>query len=283
MNTLTENAVVQENTATQQATQQPDKDNSPFGKTFSIFVILFAITIGIALWLLPETSGAAFKDSAAILAFITGAAVAIERIIELLWTYAGGHLGAFWPLKYMNSQADAMKAQLTLSLQPVYKAINGITTITAESKKLFSEMNTEFEELKKRAIDVQRIRLLTTGVRNHLSLLNQADVISGKRVEQISASLSAMENFAAEFKDNPGRRMISLFLGVILGVLVAGFFGLDIFQAVLEGTPPHPRTQIILTGVIIGLGSSPTHEVIRALQEYKKNRKIVTAAKTPEE
>jgi hypothetical protein len=31
--------------------------------------------------------------------------------------------------------------------------------------------------------------------------------------------------------------------------------------------------QVILTGLIIGLGSGPTHEVIRAVQEYKKSRK----------
>jgi hypothetical protein len=28
-----------------------------------------------------------------------------------------------------------------------------------------------------------------------------------------------------------------------------------------------------MTGVLVGLGSNPTHEVIRALQEYKKAKK----------
>jgi hypothetical protein len=31
--------------------------------------------------------------------------------------------------------------------------------------------------------------------------------------------------------------------------------------------------------MIIGLGSSPTHEIIRAVQEYKKNRKGENTAK----
>jgi hypothetical protein len=34
---------------------------------------------------------------------------------------------------------------------------------------------------------------------------------------------------------------------------------------------------IVFTGIVMGLGSNPTHEVIRALQEFKKNLKIQNA------
>jgi hypothetical protein len=60
----------------------------------------------------------------------------------------------------------------------------------------------------------------------------------------------------------------------MLGLILAGVFGLDVFQAVLEGAKESQKKwQIIFTGLMIGLGSNPTHEVIRAIQEYKKSRK----------
>jgi hypothetical protein len=48
-------------------------------------------------------------------------------------------------------------------------------------------------------------------------------------------ALLPMQNFLSSFKDNQGRRLISIFLGAMLGLILAGVFGLDVFQAVLEG------------------------------------------------
>ncbi|MDQ3900551.1 MAG: hypothetical protein M3319_08930 [Actinomycetota bacterium] len=89
-------------------------------------------------------------------------------------------------------------------------------------------------------------------------------------------AINGLQDFVASFKDNPGRRLISLYAGALLGLGLAGIFGLDLFQAALQlpqANVAHPQLDIILTGVIIGLGSNPTHEVIRAIQEYKKNVK----------
>jgi hypothetical protein len=48
-------------------------------------------------------------------------------------------------------------------------------------------------------------------------------------------ALLPMQNFLSSFKDNQGRRLISIFLGAMLGLILVGVFGLDVFQAVLEG------------------------------------------------
>jgi len=85
----------------------------------------------------------------------------------------------------------------------------------------------------------------------------------------------------ATFKDNPGRRLISICAGAILGLIAAWALGLDAFQAayqappgdVVGGVPPQWQWGIAVTGLLMGLGSTPTHEVIKLVQEVKKSRK----------
>lgn len=95
-------------------------------------------------------------------------------------------------------------------------------------------------------------------------------------------ALSGLGDLVASFSDNPGKRLLSLLLGALAGVVVAGVLGLDLFTAVL-GTPDADGRLVatawgvIFTGIVMGLGSSPTHEVVKALQEYKQRNKKATA------
>jgi hypothetical protein len=96
------------------------------------------------------------------------------------------------------------------------------------------------------------------------------------------------------FSDNPARRVLSLVIGATLGMLVAGFFGLNLFLAIVqepdearqvgdpstaECTLDNPtacltgRAGIVVTGVILGLGSNPTHEIISGLRKREKERR----------
>ena len=78
--------------------------------------------------------------------------------------------------------------------------------------------------------------------------------------------------------------LISLFAGAILGIVIAGFFSLDLFQAILQpnntipawGRLTHPG--VAVTGLINGLGSSPTHEIIQAIQSFKQNQQAQSAS-----
>src|SRR5207244_2208268 len=108
-------------------------------------------------------------------------------------------------------------------------------------------------------------------------------------------AVSGLTDFVATFKDNPGRRLYSVLLGVVIGVLVAAVFGLDLFAAiqsapVAAGAPavksgslfdPLPSLGIAVTGLVMGLGSNPTHEVIRAIQEFKKAKKAENRQSVP--
>ncbi len=90
------------------------------------------------------------------------------------------------------------------------------------------------------------------------------------------------------FRDNPARQIASLAIGAGLGMLVAGFVDVNLFAAIL-GSPAGAsatagpqgtdllagRLGVVLTGLAVGLGSGPTHEVIQALQQYKQSRKQI--------
>jgi hypothetical protein len=60
-------------------------------------------------------------------------------------------------------------------------------------------------------------------------------------------------------------------------MVAAGFLGLNIFAGVFSAGATFLSGDaalwgLLLSGFILGLGSSPTHEVIKAIQNYKKSR-----------
>ncbi|MDQ5825487.1 MAG: hypothetical protein M3441_14940, partial [Chloroflexota bacterium] len=83
--------------------------------------------------------------------------------------------------------------------------------------------------------------------------------------------------------DNPARKIIGIFIGAAIGIVIAALFGLDIFWSILGsetvftfGDAPRALTLhvgVALSGIIIGLGADPTHQVIRLLEEKKKDLK----------
>jgi hypothetical protein len=85
-------------------------------------------------------------------------------------------------------------------------------------------------------------------------------------------------SFVNSFKENPGRRLISIYFGMLLGLALAWLIGLDLFQATggLSETASLTLTShmgVACTGLILGLGASPTHEVISILKEVKLRRR----------
>jgi hypothetical protein len=85
-------------------------------------------------------------------------------------------------------------------------------------------------------------------------------------------AISGFANFIVTPPDNLGRRFISLFVGLYVGLVVAGVLGLDLLQSIFT-TSLAFHLGIVLTGLVMGLGSSPTHEVIQVLQNWKSNLK----------
>lgn len=145
-----------------------------------------------------------------------------------------------------------------------------------------------FDELVALTPDNQRVQLLAAAASQNVTYIYNRVEESSKQLEDAldtaTATINGLQEFPASFKDNPGRRLISLYMGAAFGLAVAGIFSLDIFQAVLD-TPPAELDgalldlRVIFTGLVIGLGSNPTHEVIGLIQEYKENRKGANVAR----
>lgn len=271
------------------------------GKTTSIIVIvanaLLVLAIA-AVFMYAPPSNAGFKDASSALAFVGGAAVAIERIIETGWTFLGAAFGTYWPLGAIQKQVGSLVADLDRSLKPFHDRLKGeldalakAGTLTmdevAHGKQEIDRLKTRFDALSGMGVDNQKVQLLVAAAAqnvNHLYGKYKGVVADMDRANAAATSaISGVQSFLVTFKDNPGRRVISMYAGAIMGVGVAGTFGLDLFQAVLEPGPgglPYRSLRVVLTGLVIGLGSNPTHEVIRAVQEYKKSQKAENATKS---
>lgn len=115
----------------------------------------------------------------------------------------------------------------------------------------------------------------------YIPLIDELQKLSpevGATVNLANQSVAVLADFADTFKNNPARQLISLYIGILLGLIVSAAFGLDLLQAAgvpTSGGPSAllPHLGVAITGLIMGLGSNPTHEIIRAIQEYKDNLK----------
>lgn len=272
------------------------------GRTTSIIVIvanaLLVLAI-LAVFTYAPPTNAGFKDATSALAFVGAAAIAIERIIETGWTFMGAAFGTYWPLGAIQKQVGSLVAEMDRSLKPFHDRLKAELDGLAEKGKLsideakrgkqeIERLESRFDDLSRMTIDNQKVQLLAAAASQNVShLYGKYKGLVGDMDRASAAAMSAIggvQSFVVTFKDNPGRRVISMYTGAILGVSVAGAFGLDLFQAVLEPGPeglPYRSLRIVLTGLVIGLGSNPTHEVIRAVQEYKKSQKAENAAKNP--
>jgi hypothetical protein len=83
--------------------------------------------------------------------------------------------------------------------------------------------------------------------------------------------LGATANLLKSFEDNPSRRLANLSAGGLLGIGVAAVLGLDGFAAAggITGLAGWRALAAAMTGPIMGLGSNPTHAIIKTLQASK--------------
>lgn len=281
-----------------------------WGLLWALAVFILILFFLVALF--PVAPNVGFAGPAAVLSIITAVAVGIERIIEGFWTIIGLTKGAFWPLNLVNEQVNGMVNNLDDKLRPVYedaeKAMNELARTERWADEKLAEAKRELEELKARttrlkalAPDNQRVNMIAASAFQSVSFLEKKYPQVSRNAEVAQQAIIGVSDFVATFKDNPGRRLISILLGMILGLCVAGVIRLDLFEAAGQ-TPAAGETNatrpatpdvsaarerkaevggitiglywgVAFTGLLMGLGSNPTHEVIRAIQEYKKTRK----------
>lgn len=271
----------------------PDKTNVFVFVAVSIFLTVFGL---VAQFSSPLISGV--TSSAATLTIIMAGAVGIERALETFWTYMGLIRGSWWPLGPVREQLEGLISSLDNSFEPFYEEAQlkiqqlqqatkwGREKISAAAKDL-DEIKRHVDQIKKLPIDSQRVQLITASASRSIEYFSTKYPEIQEAATLATFGIQGVTDFVETFKDNPGRRLISLFAGAIAGLIIAGVLGLDLFQAVLQsnsatqesGMLPHVR--VAITGLLMGLGANPTHEAIRLLQEIKNGRKTVNVSKNP--
>ncbi len=265
-----------------------------FGKAITLLVTLSLLFLcafaAVAQFSIPANKG--FASSAAVLSLITATAIGIERVIECFWTIIGMTKGTWYPMNLLSQQVEGMLSNLNVKLTPFYdeanKAIDNTkialkwTEAQADAaKKEVAELKNQIESLKKLAPDSQQANLIAASAFQGVSYLEKKYPELENAALVANQAVTGVADFVATFKDNPARRLISIYIGAILGLIVAGILGLDVFKAAMDTSADtaaaipkfFPNWAVAFTGLLMGLGSNPTHEVIRAIQEVKKSRK----------
>jgi hypothetical protein len=259
------------------------------------FSFLLLLTMALVAHFSPAPN-ARFVSATAVVSWTTGVAVGIERVLEAFWTLIGQLKGAWWPVNLVNEQVNRLVTGLDSALDPFYRSVEARISELAQAQqwsqqqidaalKEVADLKLQLAELKRLAPDNQRVNLIAASASHGINYLETKYPGLEGAGALANQSIARMSGLVAAFTDNPGRRLISIYVGAILGSIVAGTIGLDAFQAALEIKPLvvpgyFPYWGVALTGVLMGLGSNPTHEVIRVIQEVKKSRKAENAAIT---
>jgi hypothetical protein len=270
---------------------------------WGILLLVLAAGIACCVAIAPATPNAGFKDAAAALAFIGIAAVGIERAIEGLFAVLSGRLGEWWPLRLVEAEIsqfesatnDILKPVTDQSVKQLEAARDQLVAAGKDARTIeqaLEDVNTKRTRLEKQLQDVQaklppgsaRLARLGEIQAAMADTLNQAHTVAGQATSGAQVALRDAADLAdrasmiiSSFSDNPARRVASLLLGAAFGCVLAGATGLNVFAATLDGADASAmlvagKAGVILTGILIGMGSSPTHEVVRSLQAYKSAR-----------
>jgi hypothetical protein len=223
----------------------------------------------------------ASMDTTTAVAVIAGTAVVIERVLEFIWTLVD-QVSNDWP-NAIGQEVSGFVSALSVQVAPFVERAKAEvdllkksnTTFGAEAAKIESTLasiQTATNGLAKSAPDAQRIQYIAKLMIDTTATLRRFERPVDDVHQFAAAALDQLTAFLATFADNPGRRLISILFGSLLGLVLAISLGLDVFRAA-TGAVGARWWGVALTGLVMGLGSSPTHEVILALQEFKKNQK----------
>jgi hypothetical protein len=153
------------------------------------------------------------------------------------------------------------------------------------AKETYDDIKANLRELQALAPENPRARAAAAAAARGIGYLEGAYPDLQHRAQSFNDAVSRVDELLNQVNDNPARRLISILVGAFLGLLVAGILGLDVIGATLGENPwgtgadqpwlDHalPNLGAAVTGLVMGLGATPTHELIKTLQETKKNRK----------
>jgi hypothetical protein len=225
---------------------------------------------------------AQFKDAAAALTLTAAIAVGIERLLEGFWTVVGQLANTWWPLNVPARAIESLVGDMDTALQPLFQQADAVLkqlgATGAKTQEELANAGQILAKLKDRVKNLQPggsdIQLNGALVRHGIDYLGRLDGQLSSVAKAASGDVNAALNFLVTFQNNPGRRLLSLLLGAGLGLAVCGTLGLDLIGAAAGVTSAAKfHWGVAASGIVVGLGSNPTHEIIRSIQEYKNSKK----------
>lgn len=263
---------------------QPQKTQPQQAQIFLIWATIVLVVATVLTAFLPIALIGGFKDATAVITIITLTSIGIERVIEGFWTYIGLTKNSWWPFNAISQDISNMASDfgnvLTPFCQQLSKAVEDARSVGQLTDEQYTAAKKEITDFQ---ASIDQLTKLAPGSQMALPMASAASqLVSGFKqkyntVDTVATfadqAISGFANFIVTPADNLGRRLFSLFLGMIIGLLVAGVFGLDLLKAIFQIPTLAFHYGVVFTGLVIGLGSSPTHEVIQVLQQWKTSLK----------
>ena len=275
------------------ATINGGRMTSDAGRNVLIGLGLLLVALSVVVALIPVAIPG--EDGAAILALVTAGAVTIERVLEGFWNMVGtSRLGNWWPLKPIGERLDAFIDELNGPLNKFYEQaqprVNDATEASDKLAPWLDSANGYLVDLEERIKKLQQLEPGNPEAREIAAGATRAVVGLQKHypglrghAEAANKALASVNKFVQTFEDNPARRLMSLYAGAVTGLLAAVILGLDAIQAVFGGVPSgglvegvyraFPGIGVVATGLAMGFGASPAHELIKTLKEAKERNK----------
>ena len=256
-----------------------------------VLVGILAFLVGVLGHPSQTTSSAA---AVGVVVLVPALAVGVERVLEVFWSLVDQLASSpFWPLNAPARELQDLSNTLDPIVQPLLEqaetVLAGWPQDPTKTGDQLKAAQAEVGALQQAAAAVANTPSSTIGLQNLKNALDRVDkVIDDPRVSGAVAAaavgIRGISTSIGSLLDNPGRRVISLFLGSLIGLVVVWWLGLDVIHAALNAplpTQPQDTTLsnlhtlqwgMVATGLIIGLGASPTHDLISAIQAYKQTQ-----------
>jgi len=253
-------------------------------KLFWIFIIFLLIVLAIFIVLdlnptlakllnITNATSVNLTNATVVIGLAGAIAVGIERLIEGFWSIVSVLLKNQWPLSMTLGEKTKNLNNIIDEVDKHVKELQSNARKFDEfSKKAGSDL-TEFQSsisyIKTTNVSDPQVQQFTAKALTAACTLQRYDDKFKTALNGVDTVLNGVSNFADTFKDNPGRRVLSILIGMILGLFFTLLTGIDLFKVILGTAFPWG---VALTGITLGLGSSPTHEVIQLLTQLKQNK-----------
>jgi len=138
--------------------------------------------------------------------------------------------GTKWPLGPLSDQFTAVVGNLDTTLSPFYKEADAALQRVAqaqswtqarleEARQELGQVQAQVTQIRSLAPDSQQVELVATSAAQVVEYIKNKyqDPQLAAAAKMATDSLDSINDLVASFKENPGRRLISIYLGSFLG------------------------------------------------------------------